>query len=138
MDETVQDSNVTLDHAKLLIAARARYREALSWEDVAKRVSCSRNGLLNVRKTRPDDWKKAVDEVVDEMVSEGLPTAWGCFLRAAHQNDVAAAKEIMLRILGAVKQSLDINAQLDPGHLDLLNPDELEEYKRLTLKVRSD
>lgn len=95
-------------------AARLRFMEGLSWDRIAKRLKCDRSTLHRWR-NRGGAWQKAVEEVVAEMRYQGEPTAWGALLRSAQHNDIAAAKEILNRIVGAVPQEL--NLKHDYRHL---------------------
>lgn len=86
---------------KLKEAARARFYEGLPWSVCAGHAGLTESGLRKMRGRRDPDWLQAVEEIVAEMEDEGLATAYGCLVRMATLNDVAAARTLLERYRAA-------------------------------------
>jgi transposase len=93
---------------ELELIAWLRFAEGMSWERIAQRVGKDRRTLYNWRE-RGEAWDAARNKVIEEMKHQGEPTAWGCLLRQAAHNDVAAAKEILNRTAGAVVEKRELS-----------------------------
>jgi len=89
----------------LLEAARLRYMGRSGWQEIADQLGVSIRWLYDHR--QGEAWVNAVALAVDEMKREGVPEAWAALLRCARDNDISAAKEILNRIEGAVKQTVE-------------------------------
>ncbi len=89
--------------------ARLRFQELLDWQDVADQVGCSRQAIWAFRKDYPDEWDAHVEEIVQEMRADAVPTAWGALSTAARRKyDTAAAKEMLDRLEGATTQKTEV------------------------------
>ena len=100
-------ANTELTPEVLREAARLRFAEGLTWERIEQRLKCTRRALFNWR-MKGEPWEAAVAEVVEEMKAQAAPTAWGALVRGAARGDVAAAKELLNRIDGAVPQKQEL------------------------------
>lgn len=88
-----------------MAAARMRYMGQMAWEAIADELGISSMTLRTYRE-KPL-WAEAVAAVVEEMKREGVPEAWAALVRCARSDDISAAREILNRIEGAVKQTVE-------------------------------
>lgn len=88
-----------------MAAARMRYMGQMAWEAIADELGISSMTLRTYRE-KPL-WAEAVAAVVEEMKREGVPEAWAALVRCARNDDIAAAREILNRTEGAVKQTVE-------------------------------
>lgn len=100
------------DLATLKLVAWKRYAEGLSWEAIGEEIGCDPRTLYRWRHNG-EDWDTARSEVIEELKHQGGPEAWGCLVRMAHHNDVPAAKEILNRLEGAVKATMEVTGKND-------------------------
>jgi hypothetical protein len=98
------------DAETLKLVAWKRYAEGLSWEAIAEAVGHDPKTLYRWRHGGPE-WDEARLVVIEELKHQGGPEAWGCLVRMAHHNDVSAAKEILNRLEGAVKATLEMTGK---------------------------
>lgn len=85
-----------LSKDKLRQAARLRFIEGASWDEVAKEVGCRRKTLYNWRQKKT--WKKVTQEVVSQLKQEAPATAFSCLTREAQSGTVSAAKAILVEV----------------------------------------
>lgn len=94
-------------YAQKLKAAYERHREGRTWVKSAEAIGAAENTLREWDRNHDEEWEKACAEVIEEMRREGAGAAWRALVEQVRcKCDVAAAKEILNRVEGAVGQTL--------------------------------
>jgi hypothetical protein len=102
--------------AKLQVAY-VRHKEGGTWAESAAVIGAAESTIRLWDSNRDEEWERACAEVLEDMRREAHGAAWRCLVEAAKAGDVGAAKEILNRTEGAVKQTIGLGQDPNAGPL---------------------